>query len=202
MGFVCPCNDAHACSRNGLSTATLPIAYLAPEPSLRSIRTLPNSTHQPKTRRKQTAFDIACRARRKRQRLRSNGLIGSAASAPNVLRPRPGGPYNEKDMIRGVAVLALASLLSAAPARLKKHVEPGYSEEARKAHVSGVVVLSVTIGADGRVRNVKVLKSLGHGLDDNAVQAIRAWEFDPATDEQGNGVESTIPIECHFSFVR
>ena len=103
-------------------------------------------------------------------------------------------------MIRGVAVLALAGLLSAAPARLRKHVEPEYSEEARKAHISGLVVLRVTIGADGHVRNVKVVKSLGHGLDENAVRAIRTWEFYPATDEQGNAVESTIPIECNFSF--
>jgi periplasmic protein TonB len=104
-------------------------------------------------------------------------------------------------MIRGVAVLALAGVLSAAPARLKpqKRVAPEYSEEARKANISGLVALSVTIGADGFVRNVKVVKSLGHGLDENAVRAIRTWEFYPAMDEQGNAVESTITIECHFS---
>ena len=115
-------------------------------------------------------------------------------------RRPPAFAYYDVRMVLGVVFLGLVGLLFAAPARLspKKRVEPVYSEEAREAHISGRVVLSVTIGTNGRVKYVKVVKSLGFGLDENAVRAIHTWEFSPATNDEGIAVESTIPIECHF----
>src|ERR1035438_6050630 len=50
--------------------------------------------------------------------------------------------------------------------------EPAYTEEARAAGLQGTVVVGVTIGEDGRPRNLRVEKSLGLGLDENALAAV------------------------------
>src|SRR6516162_3109509 len=57
---------------------------------------------------------------------------------------------------------------------------PTYSEEARKAGLSGVVVVEVTVDAAGNVQEVGVVQPLGHGLDEKAVETIRTWRFKPA----------------------
>ena len=58
--------------------------------------------------------------------------------------------------------------------------EPEFSEEARKSKYQGEVTLMVTIGADGRPRNLTVVRALGMGLDEKALAAVRTWRFDPA----------------------
>jgi TonB family protein len=58
--------------------------------------------------------------------------------------------------------------------------DPEYSEEARKAKYQGVVMLAVTGGPDGRPRDIRLMRSLGMGLDEKAIEAVRKWRFDPA----------------------
>jgi protein TonB len=50
-------------------------------------------------------------------------------------------------------------------------------EEATRAGIEGVVVLDIVVGADGRVRSVRVVKSVGHGCDEVAIAAIKACTF-------------------------
>ena len=59
-----------------------------------------------------------------------------------------------------------------------KNVDPRYPEVARAARVSGVVILEAVIGPDGRVTDVKVLRSVPL-LDDAAVLAVQQWEYTP-----------------------
>jgi TonB family protein len=83
-----------------------------------------------------------------------------------------------------------------APTLLYK-VEPEYSEEARKAKYQGVVVLSVIVDPAGRVTNPRVIRSLGLGLDEKAVDAVRKWKFRPGY-KDGRPVAVTAEIEVSF----
>jgi periplasmic protein TonB len=60
-------------------------------------------------------------------------------------------------------------------------VEPSYPEVARKARISGIVIVECIIDKNGTVRNVKVLKPLPFGLDQAAVDAVQKWRFRPGT---------------------
>lgn len=79
--------------------------------------------------------------------------------------------------------------------------QPRYSDAAREAHISGSVSLRVTIGTDGRVENVSVVRSLNPDLDRNSIEAIRGWRFKPAT-KDGVPVQATIDIETSFRVYR
>jgi len=76
--------------------------------------------------------------------------------------------------------------------------EPEFSEEARKAKYQGVVVLEIIVGADGRVRNPRVVRSLGMGLDEKAREKVLTWKFAPAT-KDGRPVAVEMNIEVSFN---
>jgi TonB family protein len=59
-------------------------------------------------------------------------------------------------------------------------LEPEYSDEARKARYQGVVVIAAEIGTDGRPHDLRVVRPLGLGLDEKAVEAVARWKFRPA----------------------
>ena len=59
--------------------------------------------------------------------------------------------------------------------------EPDFSEEARKAKFQGEVALSIVVDKAGDVARIRMDKVLGHGLDEHAMQAIKAWRFLPGT---------------------
>jgi periplasmic protein TonB len=75
--------------------------------------------------------------------------------------------------------------------------DPEYSEEARKAKYQGTVVLWTVIGLDGRIHDLKVQRSLGMGLDQKAIEAVRKWRFEPAM-KDGHPVAVQVNIEVNF----
>ncbi len=62
------------------------------------------------------------------------------------------------------------------PATKVKHVTPVYPAAARDAKITGVVILEAVIGADGRIVDVQVLRSIPE-LDQAAVDAVKQWEY-------------------------
>jgi protein TonB len=64
------------------------------------------------------------------------------------------------------------------PPRLIKRVEPDYPEIARQARVEGVVIVETTTDIYGRVKDVKILRSIPL-LDQAAVDAVRQWMYEP-----------------------
>ena len=83
-----------------------------------------------------------------------------------------------------------------APSVLFK-VEPEYSEEARKAKFQGTVVLFVIVDEKGNPRDLKVLRALGLGLDQKAIEAVEKWKFRPGM-KDGRPVSVQATIEVNF----
>jgi TonB family protein len=75
--------------------------------------------------------------------------------------------------------------------------DPEYSEEARKVKQMGVVVLSVVVGPDGNPRDIKVIRALGMGLDEKAIEAVKKWKFEPAR-KDGKPVSVLVSVQVDF----
>ncbi len=82
------------------------------------------------------------------------------------------------------------------PVPIRK-VDPEYSEEARKAKHQGTVELYVEIEPDGKAHRIAVRRSLGLGLDEKAIEAVRQWLFKPAM-KDGKPVTVGALITVHF----
>ena len=76
--------------------------------------------------------------------------------------------------------------------------DPEYSEEARRGLLQGQCVLRVMVGADVRPSDVRVDRSLGMGLDEKSIEAIRAWRFEPAR-KDGQPVAAQVSVETSFA---
>lgn len=103
--------------------------------------------------------------------------------------PGPGGP-GSGDHVNGPGGILTA------PVVLWK-TEPPYSEEARRAKLQGTVVLLIEINARGEAQNIQIARSLGLGLDERAVAAVKTWKFRPAY-RDGKPVTATATIEVNF----
>jgi TonB family protein len=75
--------------------------------------------------------------------------------------------------------------------------EPEYSEEARKAKYQGAVVLRLVVDSSGRPRDLKVIRSLGLGLDEKAIEAVEKWKFRPGY-KDGKPVPVEATVEVNF----
>ena len=81
--------------------------------------------------------------------------------------------------------------------RLIRKVEPDFSSEARSAGVDGTVVLYVVVDEQGAPRDLKVVRSLGFGLDEKAIEAVTQWLFQPGL-KDGKPVRVAAQINVNF----
>jgi TonB family protein len=75
---------------------------------------------------------------------------------------------------------------------------PTFTDEAVKARYQGVVTLRIVVTADGTATNISVVKGLGLGLDERAVEAVKGWRFRPARGPNGQPVATWVVIEVSF----
>jgi periplasmic protein TonB len=80
---------------------------------------------------------------------------------------------------------------------LIEHPDPVYSQQAAEKHYEGTVVLLVDIGTDGLTKRALVMRSLGMGLDEAAIAAVKKWRWRPAT-KDGKPVAVFMDIEVSF----
>jgi len=83
------------------------------------------------------------------------------------------------------------------PPTLVYDPEPEYSDEARRAKYTGIVVVSLIVDAQGLPQRIHVARALGMGLDEKAVEAVRQYNFKPAM-YQGKPVPCDISVEVNF----
>jgi TonB family protein len=83
------------------------------------------------------------------------------------------------------------------PPRLLREVKPGYTEDARRSGLEGEVLLEIVVVRDGGVGDVRVVRRLGSGLDQRAIEAVKQWRFDPAR-RQGVPVDVIVEVSVEF----
>jgi TonB family protein len=83
------------------------------------------------------------------------------------------------------------------PAEILSKPTPVYTQEARNLRIEGEVLLEVVLEASGKLRVVRVVRGLGHGLDDNAVKAAQQIQFKPAV-KDGQPTDSTVVVHIIF----
>lgn len=83
------------------------------------------------------------------------------------------------------------------PPRLREVASPEYTAEAKKLKIEGQVTLAIIIDKKGEVVDAKVVKGLGHGLDENAVVAVKEWRYKPA---EKDGVPVAVKMEVTVDF--
>jgi TonB family protein len=83
------------------------------------------------------------------------------------------------------------------PAEILSKPVPIYTDEARQQKIEGEVLLEVTFEATGRIHVVRVVRGLGHGLDDAAVRAAEKIQFKPAL-KDGQPSDSTAFVHIVF----
>jgi periplasmic protein TonB len=106
-----------------------------------------------------------------------------------------------------ISLLMLAGLVTARAQQttttmpmIVKDVQPRYTDEARRARIQGNVLLDAIVLKDGTVGDVTVSKSLDkeYGLDDQAVKAMKQWQFKPGT-KDGKPADARISVEMSFT---
>jgi len=123
----------------------------------------------------------------------SGGGIGEGDQGGVGKRRGPGFGPNDGGGISWISVVAGEFT---APKVLYK-VEPEFSEEARKAKYQGTVLLTLEVGEDGKPRRLRIVRGLGLGLDEKAIDAVSRWRFRPAM-RNGSPVPVPATIEVNF----
>jgi TonB family protein len=81
--------------------------------------------------------------------------------------------------------------------KLIHRVDPEYTKEALTAKLQGTVVLSLVIAVDGKPSEIKLVRGLGSGLDEKAVECLEKWRFTPAM-RNGEPVPQKATVEIIF----
>ena len=79
-----------------------------------------------------------------------------------------------------------------------REYKPSYPDSAKAKGIRGSVELEVVVKKDGTVGDVKVKKSLDAELDEEAVKAMKKWEFKPGT-KDGKAVDVLVDVEMTFN---
>jgi protein TonB len=64
--------------------------------------------------------------------------------------------------------------------------------------MQGTVTLRVLVGADGGASDIRVVRGVGFGLEERAIQTVRGWKFKPARDANQHAIAAWVTIEAVF----
>ena len=83
------------------------------------------------------------------------------------------------------------------PPRVTHQVNPAYQPDSEGFRVTGTVIVGLVVGSKGEPKDVHVVRSLGKGVDESAVEAVRQWQFEPAR-KGGQPVAVRVTVEIRF----
>jgi TonB family protein len=125
----------------------------------------------------------------------SNGVIGGTGNGNPRGTVQQGGFQNNaaaappKVMVSNTGNETNVEVIS--------HPHPEYTPEAKQLKIQGDVVLEVRFSADGRCHVIRVVRGLGHGLDEQAIRVAEETQFKPAT-RDGHPVDITTYYRIDF----
>ncbi len=123
---------------------------------------------------------------------RNNCPLGVSADAPPEVDPSGA----DKIFCGGLTIYHVRTGIVIAPKPLKTP-DPKYVEAARQEKYQGTVVLWLVVDQTGHVEMIRIVRALGMGLDDAAVETVRGWLFKPA-EFKGKPVAVQINVETNF----
>jgi TonB family protein len=88
-------------------------------------------------------------------------------------------------------------VVASTPVEILHKPRPAYTDEARRMQIEGEVVVEAVFSATGEVRVLRVLRGLGHGLDESAVKSAEAIRFRAAT-QNGSPVDTIATVRISF----
>ena len=131
----------------------------------------------------------------KLQEIRDLKQSSAAFPAPAVRQQR-GRKANNESSQPGEKIYSVGDTI--VPPKCLYQPLPQYTQEARDAKIEGLIMLQAIIRKTGQVTDIKILKSLGYGLDESAIQTVtKEWKFEPGTLD-GRPVNVQANIEISF----
>jgi TonB family protein len=131
----------------------------------------------------------------------SSGFGNGVATGMGGGGPRGGtvkqAGFANSEPVKPVAKREEAPKGESLPVQILSKPKPGYTADARAAGIEGEVLLEVVFSASGKLQVVRVVRGLGHGLDESAVHAAEQIRFKPAT-RGGAPVDSTATLHIVF----
>jgi|SRR5579872_3495565 len=127
-----------------------------------------------------------------------SGVAASVPPTPNGTVRKAGfgnGDVAAPPTVQSHAVESAAAKI--VPAEILSKPTPSYTDEARAKRIEGEVLLEVVFEASGRLRVLRIVRGLGHGLDDSAVRAAEQIRFKPAL-KDGQPSDSTAVVHIIF----
>jgi TonB family protein len=107
------------------------------------------------------------------------------------------GAFGQQQVSQGVAKHQLDQGPPTNPVEITFKPNPVYTPEARNLKLEGEVLLEVMFGANGQLHVNRVVRGLGHGLDEAAIEAANKMRFKPAL-RNGQAMDSTAVVHVVF----
>ena len=188
--------DAGACAQAAILIGLSTLAQRGPFDLIRS--DVANAVHYYEGTADQTSLALALETLAAIHSGTGNLVeAGAARQRASALRTSHIEELASKDASASFAGTAVKIGPGISPPKPSAKQEPTYSDEARIAKHQGSVLVSIVIDADGSVRNVKLLRSLGFGLDEAAYEAVRTWQFQPSM-KDGQPLAVSANVELNF----
>ncbi len=129
-----------------------------------------------------------------KERTNSNGTNGI-----DGIGDKPGHTMGrgEEDGTGGTE-LGANYVAAAYPVKCTYCPDPEYTDEARHEKLQGSVTMRVLVTPDGRAGQIRIVRGLGLGLDERAVEKVRTWRFQPARDANKNAIAEWVTVEATY----
>ncbi len=162
----------------------------APPPAIKEAPPPPTPSNEPAPEPARPVFGVSMRST-----VGPGAGTGFAVRVGNTLMKEPEAEYTPPEAVKAYKPVPLHQITKLP--RKRGECTAAYPARAEELRIEGQVKLEVDVGADGVVGEVRVVRGLGHGLDEAAVEALKRCRFAPG-EVAGQAVPTRIPYTYTF----